>query len=119
VAESPNWKLTDDRQHMLVLFPTEPMASALIHDAGQVDDLIAGLEFLRRGMIEQVPPTLDPGSRLDSIIGPAWRATDTPDGPVLAFRHPGLGWLGFLLPAEGRRQLGEWLLGTAREPPAP
>jgi hypothetical protein len=54
------------------------------------------------------------------VLDPAWR-TEPPvhpslSGITLRLRHPGFGWLTFLLPWHEVKKLGEWL--NAVNPPA-
>ena len=51
------------------------------------------------------------------VLDPAWR-TETPvhpslNGGTLRLRHPGFGWLTFLLPWPEMKKLGEWLSNAA------
>lgn len=74
-------------------------------DAAELEGLIRKLSKLRVHMAEQVAPELDPFSRIDDPVDqPAWKVPDTHTGPanrtMLLFRHPGMGWLGFLLEPE-------------------
>jgi hypothetical protein len=50
-------------------------------------------------MTEQVVPELEPVFRIATVEEPAWRVSDPmPDGRrILALRHPGFGWLGFVM----------------------
>ena len=87
---------------------------ALAHvalQAPELDSLVRQLAELRSCLGEPVPRTLDPGARLVALVDPVWQAKplsspDAPDGVVLALRHPGLGWLGFLLPWPEAAMLG-------------
>ena len=83
-----------------ISFPTEDF-----------DNLIAGLARMRVEMTPPVAPTLDPGSRVEPLKNPAWRIPDPcpEDGRVLVLRHPGHGWLGFLIPWDQAAEMAEWL----------
>ena len=78
--------------------------------ASEADDLIAKLASNRAGMSERVPSDLDPGSRIASVVNPAWRIAPGPEGRALALRHPGYGWLGYFLPEAEARNMGRVLL---------
>ncbi len=69
-------------------------------EAPELDRLIALLGAARAGMADEVPAQLDPGSRVPATVAPAWQAPDpgVSDTCGLALRHPGFGWLGFVLP---------------------
>jgi hypothetical protein len=48
------------------------------------------------------------------VVDPGWR-TEPPihptlNGVTLRLRHPGFGWLTFLLPWHEAKKLGEWLI---------
>lgn len=103
---------------------------ALAHVALEVpelDSLVRLLADLRAGLDDPVPASLDPGARLVALVDPLWQAKlpsspDAPDGVTLALRHPGLGWLGFLLPPCEAAALGQSLTQLAQAPqpePAP
>lgn len=69
---------------------------------------------VRSELPDPVAPTLDPGSRLEAIGDPAWRTEMSEYGPMLALRHPGLGWLGFVIPGHEAQKLGEALVALSR-----
>lgn len=77
----------------------------------ELDTLVRTLADLRALMSDPVPRTLDPGARLTVLSDPAWQVKPPAPGTgrdvaVLALRHPGLGWLGFLLPQLEAAALG-------------
>ena len=97
---------------------------ALAHvalETPELDSLVRSLADLRAAMGDPVPATLDPGARLTVLVDPAWQtrlpaAGTGPEGgaaAVLALRHPGLGWLGFLLPRAEAAALGHSLTRLA------
>jgi hypothetical protein len=68
---------------------------------------------MRQQLAEEVPRELDPGSRTGAIDNPAWRTDRIAEplaGVSLAFRHPGFGWLGYLLPFQRAKALAQSLL---------
>lgn len=69
---------------------------------------------VRSELPDPVAPTLDDGSRVEAIANPAWRLDQTEIGPILALRHPGLGWLGFVFPPHEAKHIGEVLLELSR-----
>lgn len=90
----------------------KPMVHQLQDESG-LSALIDQLAALRASMAEEVPRELDPGARLVAVTDPVWRSQDskTPGfAKLLALRHPGLGWLTFLLPEKEARALAEFLL---------
>ncbi|MGF7005790.1 hypothetical protein [Aminobacter sp. BE322] len=89
-------------------------------DAATLEGIIHALAHVRAKMTEEVSPTLDPGARLEAVPSPAWRVPGThsgAEGVLLALRHPGLGWLGFLLDEPRSRELGRALIETNATPP--
>lgn len=66
----------------------------------QIDVLLTKLAVARAGMPPAVPAA-PPARMLRSIQDPAWLVKPHPEtrGGVLDVRHPGYGWLSFLLPA--------------------
>lgn len=79
-------------------------------------EFIRSLANLRAMFAEQVPTDVEPGSRLDAVVNPAWMVmVDNPglpkDAALLLLRHPGFGWLSFALPENERKAMGQALLG--------
>ncbi len=87
-------------------------------EAPELDELIRALANGRARLAEEVAPELDEGARItDAVVDPAYLlgANRAKDRALLAFRHPGFGWLGFQLrrPAAEAlvRRLDGWLRG--------
>jgi hypothetical protein len=98
---------------------------ALAHvvlETPELDTLLPVLADLRAGLAEPVPATLDPSARLVALVDPAVETrlptVAMPAGAVLALRHPGLGWLAFLLQPSRAAALGSSLLRLAQSVPA-
>lgn len=69
-------------------------------EAPELDELIRGLSDARARLAEEVSPELDEGARItNTVADPSYVvARNQRKGlALLAFRHPGLGWLGFQL----------------------
>jgi len=83
------------------LWEDDKALAHILLDAPALDQLIFRLSQIRSAMRETVSPELDPGARIETIEEPAWRIPDKHSGDarklMLILRHPGLGWLGFLL----------------------
>lgn len=63
------------------------------------------------------PGTPDGGMPIPIIAYPGWHTQIAQEGGVdtmVAFRHPGFGWLGFTLPPAHRVQLAESLIAQQR-----
>jgi hypothetical protein len=107
-----------------VILQTEMEDKPLAHvrlDAPSVDQLIQDLGKHRATLRDEVPRQLDPGSRLQGIYDPAWRVPSDshPAGRIIAFRHPGLGWLSFVLPENEAAAIADWLTKRPGEPGSP
>ena len=81
--------------------------------AAETDALMAALASERAKLAESIPFEIAQGTRLNTIIDPAWRTRPAPHpsiaGPLLALRHPGFGWQAFILPRHEAQSLGKWL----------
>lgn len=97
----------------------KPLAHMFV-DAATLEGLIRQLGQCRAAMNETVADEIDPGARIETLPSPGWRIPDTHSGPsgtvLMALRHPGLGWLGFLLEEARAREIGAALTNT---PPTP
>jgi hypothetical protein len=89
-------------------------------EAPELDDLIRALADARTRLEEEVAPELDEGARITNVVvDPAYLVgKNSAKGQALvAFRHPGLGWLGFQLQREVTEamvaRLGAWLRGAS------
>ena len=88
-------------------------------DAADADELIRVLGAVRASLAEQVPPRLELPARVNCIVDPAWWCDPkSPNYHLVAFRHPGYGWLGFALPDQQAKGLASWLLQPGPETPA-
>jgi hypothetical protein len=93
----------------------EALAHAFLEPV-ELDQFIAVLAAYRAELNDRVAAELEPNSRLATIVDPAWKTRPHENGRLLALRHPGLGWLSFLLPEEEAAKLGGLL--TARPAPS-
>ena len=73
----------------------------------KVADLIHELSDLRETLAPQVPTSIPAGQRHFVTPEPLWEisAEVREDGKVLLIRHPGLGWLGFIIPHDDCERL--------------
>jgi hypothetical protein len=92
--------------------------------ASELDAVLAVLGEARAIMRDKVPvETPDVrGARELMVLDPAWR-TDPQlhpslSGIILRLRHPGFGWLTFLVPHHEARSLGNWLVQNSQAQPA-
>ena len=97
-----------------------PLAHAFL-DGAEIQDAIAMLAAARQSLVEteHPPRELEHGSRLVSVTDPIWRipAGDQNGMKLLALRHPGIGWLGFLLPPVEAAGIADWLTRQTPETP--
>lgn len=77
----------------------------------EVDDLIAGLASVRKDLLPEVPRVLPDGTHSEVQVDPIWAGATCPPRSerVLAVRHPGLGWLLFVLPESSARPMAAYL----------
>jgi hypothetical protein len=90
---------------------TQPRLTSL--NPGKVMELIRELSDLREALAPQVSTTIPAGQRHLVTPEPLWEisAEAREDGKVLLIRHPGLGWLGFIIPHKDCERLAEKLTG--------
>ena len=75
-------------------------------------DAIA-LERIKR----QPEITMDQPKTMEAVLDPRWYITLAEAGTFLQLRHPGYGWVGYLIPPASRAQLTSYLLQHALMPP--
>jgi hypothetical protein len=99
----------------------QPTAKVVMN-ARDLDLAIAVLGEARALLRDAVPPEprKDKGTREVMVLDPAWR-TQMPmhpslNGLELRLRHPGLGWLTFVIPWHEAKSLGEWLSKNSTAP---
>jgi hypothetical protein len=105
--------LREDRQEAVIeLWLDEQPLGHIFLDPATLEKHIRDCAAHRAQMPDEVPRDLDPGSRLEgSVYDPIWRipAQRHEGGRILALRHPGIGWLGFVIPEHEAKSLAEWL----------
>lgn len=83
------------------------------------EELCQTIARSRRTLPDQVSPEIDPNSRLAASFDPVCtvfpRHSGDMHGVALALRHPGLGWLSFLLPAPKAAELGAQLVAAMKQ----
>jgi hypothetical protein len=89
--------------------------------AADAEGLIQNLGSARAKLAEKVTPELEPGSRIAVMPNaPAWRITNThgvQNTTLLALRHEGFGWVGFLLEPERALAIAKALMDFLPQPP--
>lgn len=86
---------------------TVPELDALIAEAGA-----------RRASLEPAHPNEAPKA-VQATVNPAWFTALIELGTLLQIRHPGFGWLSFVIPANERAHLLSLLLNQALFAPLP
>ncbi|MEY4257097.1 MAG: hypothetical protein RLZZ141_2324 [Pseudomonadota bacterium] len=108
--------ITEDHQIAVLEIVTDGESSGYLGlSAPELDEIIHRLGDIRQQMSDRVPPRLDVNPRLPAIDDPAWHLGITEDNltVTLAIRHPGFGWLGFSLPQNEAKHLGELLTSNS------
>jgi hypothetical protein len=106
-----------DKQHVYLELQMDGKALGHMYlSAPDMEDHIRAAAKNRAQLSDTVAMDLDPGWRLETFANPVWRTAVHNEGIVLALRHPGLGWLSFLLPRAEARKLGRWLLDNHAAP---
>ena len=103
---------TDDKKSRLVIkFDDVSLEGGeLSLDAEQVDELISCLSKIRAEIAPPISSEIIQGTALDAIYDPRWETTAIHESNrLLVFRHPGLGWVSFVMPQEEAAHLGACL----------
>jgi hypothetical protein len=103
-----------DRQAVLLeLMDDGETVAQMVMDGATTETLAHDLAKCRARLVETVPQELDPGARVDAVGSPAWGVQGRHSGPadtlLLALRHPGFGWLAFVLERERARAMAKAL----------
>ncbi len=105
-----NWQIAQDGMTVRISInsPTACLADIIL-PAKVVDAVIHGLAHLRGQMTPPVPEQYPVGQTLQAIALPDWYTEIEPSTGLtnLCLRHPGLGWLAFLLPPAHLDQMTE------------
>jgi hypothetical protein len=85
-------------------------------DPAKVEEMIQQLSDLRETLAPQVAAAIQPGQRMFVTPEPIWDVSGEirDDGKVLLIRHPGIGWIGFIVPHDDCRRLAKKLTGNAK-----
>jgi hypothetical protein len=75
-------------------------------------DILITQAAAQRATLEPAHPAQAP-EQVEAVVNPAWFTFSIEHGSVMRFRHPGLGWVSFLLPPPERAQLLCLLLNQA------
>jgi hypothetical protein len=106
-----------DQEHVTVeMWMDGTPLGHMFFDGATAEKHIHDMARHRAALSDPVAPDLDPGARLEAQIDPAWRIPPYryPQGRLLCLRHPGLGWLSFVLPDKESQAIAEWLTKDCR-----
>jgi hypothetical protein len=96
------------REHVVLqLYEDDKPLGYILFDGASAEKHIQDVGDARAELNDPVAPELDPGSRLKAIVNPNWKVEDhrVSEGRVISFRHPGLGWLTFILSDDSVREM--------------
>ncbi len=106
VASTPKIDLSEDKKTLLVEFG--PGAEKHEFDVAQVDALLMQMAIARSHMHEPHPISFSAGQKFFSIPYPSWSCELEVMSRDVAFhfRHPGYGWLHFLIARADAAKMG-------------
>jgi hypothetical protein len=118
VEGRPALEISDDRTRLRMHFPGTRDSSrsfAMEYTSGEIDQILYELATVRAHMANEHPLELRELQGAQGVVNPACRlSTDDATGDVvLSLRHPGLGWLHFLLSDDVALRLGRMLQAQA------
>jgi hypothetical protein len=94
----------------------EPLAH-MICDGEFLEREIRDLARFRANIVEPVPNEPQPNQHLEVVRSPSWAVPHTHSGPkghvMMGLRHPGYGWVGFMLEPDRARALAAALIEQA------
>jgi hypothetical protein len=105
-------RVDNKREHVILeLWMDGKALGHILLDPSTAEQHIHDLGKARAALSEPVIPSLEIHSRLEAVIDPGWviPAERLPQGKVLCLRHPGFGWLSFVLPDKEAAAIAEWL----------
>jgi hypothetical protein len=83
-------------------------------------DLDALLESISLERAKREPPVaMEQPQKMEAAFDPKWYVSLTGPNTILQLRHPGFGWVGYVIPPPSRAALATFLLQHSLMPPAP
>jgi hypothetical protein len=83
-----------------------------------IEELDALRDAIALERIKRKPEiTMEQPVTMEAALDPRWYVTLAEAGTFLQLRHPGHGWVGYLIPPASRAQLASFLLQHALMPP--
>lgn len=81
---------------------------------GDLDALLQAISLERAK--REPPVTMEQPQTMEAALDPKWYISLTGANTFLQLRHPGYGWVGYLIPPESRATLASFLLQHALLP---
>jgi hypothetical protein len=104
---------TDDQYQQVVIemWENEQLLGVASLDAASAEAHLRDMTKRRAQLIVPVPANIGPGTGVDVLAEPVWRApiNEYSSGRGLCIRHPGFGWLGFLFSYKQAAAIAEHL----------
>jgi hypothetical protein len=110
-----------DCSHALIDLVGAGRSSAAIKlSALELEGVLHQIAATRACLAEPVPDEVKEGSGVVAIYNPRWGLTvpsgeGVPPGILMLLRHPGLGWISFLVPPDESEALGRSLYEISQE----
>ena len=81
----------------------------------ELDALLLAISLER---VKRNPPvSMDQPATMEAALDPKWFVSMAGSSTIMQFRHPGYGWVGYLIPPSSRATLAAVLLQHALLPP--
>jgi len=82
------------------------------------EDLDALRDAIALERAKREPPIpMEQPKTMEAALDPRWYLSSVDSNSILQLRHPGHGWVGYVLPPASRTQLLSFLLQQALQPP--
>ena len=109
--------LSQDKREITIKFPS----ADVMMDANQAGQLINALALMRSNMLPEHAFDYAPQQRTIALPDPRWytEVSFLPEGSLIHIRHPGFGWLSFLLPPNEAAKFASLLQAQAGEQEKP
>ena len=109
-----------DCSHALIDLVGAGRSSAIKLSALELEGVLHQIAATRACLAEPVPDEVKEGSGVVAIYNPRWGLTvpsgeGVPPGILMLLRHPGLGWISFLVPPDESEALGQSLYEISQE----
>jgi len=103
---------SDKESVVLQLEEGEKIHAHVMLDGASAEQVAAHIAKHRAELTDVVSPEIDPGFRLEAIHDPAWRGQPyrVAEGRIVSIRHPGYGWLSFVISDDSAKKLAEELV---------